>query len=184
MKDIKKFQEFTNEEINSDLEKLNNQRVTDKENVNFLGTVIERCTGKPLERVLVRILDTNIGGLTNNNGEFEFSIPKGKIPPKKAPSGDNAAPKPKPKFNFNSPPNLRELSEKDTMNVLEMVRKEYNIDENRIFLMGHSMGGGIVLYIALNEPERVNTAVVIDPADLPRRTVDLAVSFWRSHIDM
>jgi TonB family protein len=50
----------------------------DKENVTFLGTVIERCTGKPLERVLVRILDTNIGGLTNNNGEFEFSIPKGK----------------------------------------------------------------------------------------------------------
>jgi pimeloyl-ACP methyl ester carboxylesterase len=34
----------------------------------------------------------------------------------------------------------------------------------RFNLMGHSMGGGIVLYIALNEPERVNTAVVIDPA--------------------
>jgi predicted peptidase len=76
-----------------------------------------------------------------------FSIPKGKIPPKKAPSGDNAAPKPKPKFNFNSPPNLRELSEKDTMNVLDMVRKEYNIDENRIYLMGHSMGGAGTLYL-------------------------------------
>ena len=33
------------------------------------------------------------------------------------------------------------LSEKDTMNVLEMVRKEFNVDDNRIYLMGHSMGG-------------------------------------------
>jgi len=78
-----------------------------------------------------------------------FSIPKGKVPPKKAPSDDNAASKPKPKFNFNSPPNLRELSEKDVMNVLDMVRKEYNVDENRIYLMGHSMGGAGTLYLGV-----------------------------------
>jgi len=35
----------------------------------------------------------------------------------------------------------RELSEQDVMQVLQRVRKLYKIDENRIYLMGHSMGG-------------------------------------------
>ena len=41
-----------------------------------------------------------------------------------------------------APKNLGELSEKDVMNVLELVRKEYTIDDKRIYLIGHSMGGG------------------------------------------
>lgn len=80
-----------------------------------------------------------------------FSIPAGKIPPKTAPANDSSAPKPKPKaslfFNPNDPPNLHELSEKDVMNVLDIVRKKYNVDENRIYLMGHSMGGAGTLYL-------------------------------------
>ena len=47
----------------------------------------------------------------------------------------------------NDPPNLRELSEKDVMNVLELVRTEFNVDENRTYLMGHSMGGAGALYL-------------------------------------
>jgi poly(3-hydroxybutyrate) depolymerase len=39
------------------------------------------------------------------------------------------------------PPNLRELSEKDVMNVVGLVRKEFTIDDKRIYLLGHSMGG-------------------------------------------
>jgi predicted peptidase len=35
----------------------------------------------------------------------------------------------------------RALSEADVMNVLEIVREEYNVDPDRIYLMGHSMGG-------------------------------------------
>lgn len=35
----------------------------------------------------------------------------------------------------------RQLSERDVMKVLEIVRQEYRIDPRRIFLMGHSMGG-------------------------------------------
>jgi poly(3-hydroxybutyrate) depolymerase len=35
----------------------------------------------------------------------------------------------------------RELSEQDVMQVLERVKRQYKIDENRIYLMGHSMGG-------------------------------------------
>jgi predicted esterase len=40
-----------------------------------------------------------------------------------------------------------ELSEKDAMNVLKMAREEFNIDENRIYLMGHSLGGGGALHM-------------------------------------
>lgn len=47
----------------------------------------------------------------------------------------------------NDPPNLRELSEKDVMNVLEIIRKEFNVDNSRTYLMGHSMGGAGTLYL-------------------------------------
>jgi len=47
----------------------------------------------------------------------------------------------------NDPPNLRELSEKDVMNVLGIIRKEFNVDDNRTYLMGHSMGGAGTLYL-------------------------------------
>ena len=33
------------------------------------------------------------------------------------------------------------LSERDVMNVIDLVRAEYNVDNDRTFLMGHSMGG-------------------------------------------
>ena len=36
---------------------------------------------------------------------------------------------------------VRELSEQDVMQVLQRVKRQYKIDENRIYLMGHSMGG-------------------------------------------
>ncbi|MFN8357208.1 MAG: hypothetical protein U0Y10_22320 [Spirosomataceae bacterium] len=39
------------------------------------------------------------------------------------------------------------LSEKDVMNVLALVRKEYQPDPNNIFLAGHSMGSGGTWYL-------------------------------------
>ena len=45
------------------------------------------------------------------------------------------------------PAKVTELSEKDTMNVLQMALREFNIDKNRIYLMGHSMGGGGALHL-------------------------------------
>jgi len=35
------------------------------------------------------------------------------------------------------------------MNVLDMIRKEFNIDENRTYLMGHSMGGAGSIYLGV-----------------------------------
>jgi predicted esterase len=46
------------------------------------------------------------------------------------------------------PAKVSELSEKDVINVLAMVRKEFNIDDRRIYLMGHSQGGAGALHIA------------------------------------
>jgi predicted esterase len=46
------------------------------------------------------------------------------------------------------PAKVTAYSEKDVMNVLAMVRKEFNIDDKRIYLMGHSQGGGGARHIA------------------------------------
>lgn len=51
------------------------------------------------------------------------------------------------------PENLGELSEKDVFNVLEIVKNEFTIDTNRIYLMGHSMGGGGTLYLGMKHKE-------------------------------
>lgn len=47
----------------------------------------------------------------------------------------------------NEPANVRELSEKDVMNVIAMVRKEFNVDDSRIYIMGHSMGGAGAIFL-------------------------------------
>jgi predicted peptidase len=47
------------------------------------------------------------------------------------------------------PVKLHEASEKDVMNVLDMIRKEFNVDENRTYLMGHSMGGAGSIYLGV-----------------------------------
>jgi predicted esterase len=64
----------------------------------------------------------------------------------------------------NDPPNLRELSEKDTLQVIELVRKEFTVDDDRTYVMGHSMGGAGTLYLAMKYPERWAAAVAIAPA--------------------
>ena len=63
-----------------------------------------------------------------------------------------------------APENVAELSEKDVMNVLALVRKEFNIDDDRIYLMGHSMGGGGTIHIALKNPDLFAALAPIAPA--------------------
>jgi poly(3-hydroxybutyrate) depolymerase len=52
-----------------------------------------------------------------------------------------------------APENLGELSEKDVMNVLAEVCKEFNVDEKRIYLIGHSMGGAGTYHLGTKYPE-------------------------------
>jgi predicted esterase len=66
--------------------------------------------------------------------------------------------------NANDPPNLRELSEKETLQVIELVRKEFTVDDKRTYVMGHSMGGAGTLYLAIKYPDRWAAAAAIAPA--------------------
>jgi len=50
-------------------------------------------------------------------------------------------------------PHVSLLSEQDTLNVLALVRRHYRIDPDRIYLMGNSMGGGGVAYLAARYPQ-------------------------------
>jgi poly(3-hydroxybutyrate) depolymerase len=62
------------------------------------------------------------------------------------------------------PPNLRELSEKDVMNVLALVRKELSIDNKRIYLIGHSMGGAGTWHLGTKYPDLWAGLAPIAPA--------------------
>jgi predicted peptidase len=44
-------------------------------------------------------------------------------------------------------------AERDVVTVVDMVRDEFNIDENRTYLWGHSMGGSGTYYIASRHPD-------------------------------
>ena len=101
---------------------------------------------------------------------------KGKGAPGAAPNAPNAAPdaaakgpgegaaKGKGFGGGNQPANLRELSEKDTMNVIAMVRKEFKIDDKRIYIMGHSMGGAGALYLGSKYPKMFAAVAAEAPA--------------------
>jgi poly(3-hydroxybutyrate) depolymerase len=58
---------------------------------------------------------------------------------------------------------VRELSEKDVMTVLDMMRKEFNVDERRTYLMGHSMGGSGTLFLGAKHPSVWAAVAAIAP---------------------
>jgi predicted esterase len=62
------------------------------------------------------------------------------------------------------PANLAELSEKDVMNVLELTRKEFNVDPDRTYLMGHSMGGAGALFLGQKHVKTWAAVAAIAPA--------------------
>jgi poly(3-hydroxybutyrate) depolymerase len=58
-------------------------------------------------------------------------------------------------------------SEKDVMTVLDMIRKEFNVDENRTYLMGHSMGGAGAIYLGVKHASNWAAIAAIAPATQP-----------------
>ena len=62
------------------------------------------------------------------------------------------------------PAQTRAASEKDVMTVLGMIRKEFNVDERRIYLMGHSMGGAGTYYLGSKYPNLWAALAPIAPA--------------------
>jgi len=55
-------------------------------------------------------------------------------------------------------------SEQDVMEVLKRVRNEFNVDANRIYLWGHSMGGAGTYHIAARHPDLFAGLGVAAPA--------------------
>jgi predicted peptidase len=84
-----------------------------------------------------------------NSGGW-YGIPPGPprpIPPNAAGRGRGA---PRPVIGgtaITDPAKMRAASEKDVMTVLDIIRKDFNVDERRIYLMGHSMGGAGTYYL-------------------------------------
>src|SRR5690606_17779607 len=62
------------------------------------------------------------------------------------------------------PENLGELSERDVMNVLDIVRAEFNVDADRTYLWGHSMGGAGAYHLAAKYPDVWAAVAVAAPA--------------------
>lgn len=62
------------------------------------------------------------------------------------------------------PENLGELSEQDVMNVLRITRDAYNVDPDRIYLWGHSMGGAGTYHLAARFPDIWAGLAVAAPA--------------------
>jgi dienelactone hydrolase len=91
--------------------------------------------------------------------------PRGAAPPAAAPS---APARPQPPMvggtKETDPLKVTEYSEKDVMNVLALVRKEFNVDDRRIYLMGHSQGGGGARHLAEKYPDTWAAVALLAPA--------------------
>jgi dienelactone hydrolase len=113
------------------------------------------CRGKALDLaeeggyILVAPMGYNTGGwygspvmnLGGGRGAAPVGAPRGPAPAG-APAATAAPAAAQGRGQAAAPPdNLAELSEKDVLNVLEMMRTEFNVDDSRTYLMGHSMGG-------------------------------------------
>ena len=75
------------------------------------------------------------GGASTNAPGMASQLPGTNQPPRGASGGVDQS-------------KTSEYSEQDVMNVLAIVRKEFNIDDHRIYLMGHSQGGAGALHLA------------------------------------
>ncbi len=80
------------------------------------------------------------------------------------PNAGRQGPPPGALAGANDPPNVRELSEKETLEVVDLVRKEFNVDDNRTYLMGHSMGGAGTYHLAVKYPQRWAAIATLAPA--------------------
>lgn len=58
----------------------------------------------------------------------------------------------------------RGIAESEVLQVYRMVKDAYPVDPDRIYLMGHSMGGGGALNIALHHPDLFAGVIAIDSA--------------------
>jgi len=106
----------------------------------------------------------------NPRGWYGAPPPQRRGGPPPAPPADSAPPQgrrglpPGLLSDPNDPPNLRDLSERETLEVVDLIREEFKIDDDRTYLMGHSMGGAGTLYLAIKYPQRWAAVAALAPA--------------------
>jgi len=115
-------------------------------------------------------------GAIGYNNRAGFGVQAGPRPapaPGAAPAGvaapaAAAPPRPQPPMvggtKETDPARVTEYSEKDVMNVLALVRQQFNIDDRRIYLMGHSQGGGGARHLAEKYPDTWAAVALLAPA--------------------
>jgi poly(3-hydroxybutyrate) depolymerase len=82
------------------------------------------------------------------------------------PGGPPGAVRPPP-TTLGTPNEVSQRSEKDVLTVLDMIKKEFNVDENRTYLMGHSMGGAGSIYLGVKHASVWAGIGAIAPAHAP-----------------
>ena len=125
----------------------------------YVPTTYDGSTAYPL-MVLLHGLGSNPGGVIRYQGLTDLAEERGYIVA--APMGYNSrgwyGSRGSGRASIrgddaNDPDNLGDLSELDVMNVLAMTLEGYNIDRDRIYLAGHSMGGGGTWHIGIKYPD-------------------------------
>jgi predicted esterase len=87
-------------------------------------------------------------------------------PPRGGPGGPPGAARPIP-TTLGVSNEVSQRSEKDVMTVLDMIRKEFNVDNKRIYIMGHSMGGAGAIYLGVKHAPIWAGIGAIAPAHAP-----------------
>jgi predicted peptidase len=107
-----------------------------------------------------------------------YGVPRGNPPARPPGANANAAPARPPVTcgGGEDPPNLRELSEQDVLNVLELMQKEFNVDARRTYLMGHSMGGAGTFHLGGKYPEQWAALAAIAPAAFALQPASIAAN--------
>jgi poly(3-hydroxybutyrate) depolymerase len=115
-----------------------------------------------------------LAGAIGYNNRAGFGVQAGPRPgagpgaPRPATAPALAAPRPQPPMvggtKETDPALVTAYSEKDVMNVLALVRQEFNIDDQRIYLMGHSPGGGGARHLAEKYPDTWAAVALLAPA--------------------
>ena len=125
----------------------------------YVPTTYDGSTAYPL-MVLLHGLGSNPGGVIRYQGLTDLAEERGYIVA--APMGYNSrgwygsrgtSRASNRGGDANDPANLGDLSELDVMNVLAMTLEGYNIDRARIYLAGHSMGGGGTWHLGIKYPD-------------------------------